>query len=161
MTEQTDPTPSETAAAPSALPAGFGGRTDSHAGLSLGLAPTGLSRTGQVSDDSAPDGLADGLADASSVATQVVGVPTPSGPKEHWFSKQMREAAEAHAALLANNPDQPAPAAEPAPAPAETAPAPAPDAPPPGAVEHRTAEAREKYLEAHPDADPDLHVVIG
>ena len=71
----------------------FGRRTDSHTGISLGLAPVGLQKPGQTSDDSAPDGLLDEVIgeDAGSIVTEI---PEPLPPKEHPAARAARLAAE-------------------------------------------------------------------
>ncbi len=91
-------------------PPGFGGRTDAHVGMSLGLAPPGLGDSRQLADDSAPDSLMRrDEGGGASVKQTVVHKQPPA--KEHPFKQMMREAAEKAAAAKA--PATPSPAGEP------------------------------------------------
>lgn len=75
----------------------FGRRTDSHQGMQLGMAPSGLSAPGVASDASAPAGLTDNS--TGMVVPTTVKPPVPVAKPELPFNKMIREASEAAAAL--------------------------------------------------------------
>lgn len=94
----------------SSPPPGFGGRTDAHVGMDLGLAPPGLG-SAQRADDSAPESLLrrDADMDVARVLRQQGEGVKAAPPKEHPFKILMREAAEKRAAAAASAAAPPAP----------------------------------------------------
>jgi hypothetical protein len=113
MTEQTTtpaPVAPDTASSPALPPAargdgisspppGFGGRTDAHVGMDLGLAPPGLG-SAQRADASAPESLLRREAgmDVARVLRQQSAGLKANPPKEHPFKTLMRDAAQKRAA---------------------------------------------------------------